>query len=270
MMTPSDLQRMLAAAGYYHGAIDGHLGEKSLAAIDGIVAANVSECSSDPTRWSAKRRMIGAGQLALRGAGFNPGVVDGYAGNRTTGALMLWNHVQSYGRELELDRTPVLAVPSTDFPRQVGCNAFYGEPGGAIESQLVRVELPFTMRIDWNLSQKVSSVRLHRKCAATALVAMRTILEHYGEDELRRLGLDRNAGTYDHRKMRGGSSWSMHAYGCAWDFYAAPNGLTTRCPQALFCRSEYRAFFDIWEAQGWISFGRVIGRDWMHVQAARL
>ena len=46
--------------------------------------------------------------------------------------------------------------------------------------------------------------------------------------------------------------------------------MTTRCPQALFCGHEYRKFFDICEAHGWLSLGRAIGRDWMHVQAATL
>ena len=62
----------------------------------------------------------------------------------------------------------------------------------------------------------------------------------------------------------------MHAYGCAIDHYAAPNGLTTRAPQALFSGKDYVEFFDIWESFGWVSLGRAIGRDWMHIQAARL
>lgn len=269
-MSPSDVQRLLAAAGYYTGAIDGDIGPKSLAAIEAILGAHAAECTSDPARWSATRRLVGAGQLVLRDAGHAPGAIDGYAGNQTAGALMEWNHRQVYGEDLVLDATPTGPPVASDFPKQSGCDAYYGKPGPEVERQLVMVDLPFTMRLDWNLRKDVKRAQLHRRCADSAKAALREILRSYGEGELRRLGLDRNAGTYNPRRMRGGTAWSMHAYGCAWDFYAAPNGLTTRCPQALFCGSEYRKFFDIWEAHGWISLGRAIGRDWMHVQAARL
>lgn len=269
-MSPSDVQRLLAFAGYYTGAIDGDIGPRSLAAIEAILAAHAGECSSDPSKWSASRRLVGAGQLVLMQAGDAPGPIDGYAGNQTIGALVEWNHRQVYGSDLVLDMAPTGPAVASGFPKQSGCDAYYGKPGSAVERQLVMVELPFEMRLDWNLRQKATRVRLHKRCAESAASAMREILRRYGKAELRRLGLDRHAGTYNHRRMRGGSDWSMHAYGCAWDFYAAPNGLTTRCPQALFCGREYRAFFDIWEAHGWISLGRAIGRDWMHVQAARL
>jgi hypothetical protein len=99
---------------------------------------------------------------------------------------------------------------------------------------------------------------------------MTKALQHYGYPKIQELGLNRFAGSYNHRKMRGGSSWSMHAYGCAIDFYAEPNGLRTRCPDALFCGQDYIAWFDIWESVGWTSLGRAIGRDWMHIQAASM
>jgi hypothetical protein len=269
-MTPSDLQRLLAAAGHYTGAIDGDIGLKSLAAIEAMLSTHAAECVSDPSAWSARRRMIGAGQLVLRHAGHAPGAIDGYAGNQTAGALLEWNHRQTYGRDLVLDATPTGPAVDTGFPKQSGCGAYYGKPGPAVERQLVMVDLPFTMRLDWNLPRQVTRVQLHARCADSARSAMQEILRKYGAEELRRLGLDRHAGTYNHRRMRGGTAWSMHAYGCAWDFFAGPNGLTTRCPQALFCGREYRKFFDIWEAHGWLSLGRAIGRDWMHVQAASL
>lgn len=267
------IQRLLAAAKYYDGAIDGIFGPKSLGGINNILARRGGEATTNPARWSGDRRAIGAAQLILKYAGHSPGAIDGYWGNATEGAYLEWEHFVTYGKKLVLDVTPTGAQKkASPFPTQAQCTAFYGAPGvgGAAERQLIMVDLPYAMRIDWNLGQKSVRVRLHQKCADSALKAMREILGHYGEDRLRKLGLDRNAGTYEPRRMRGGANWSMHAYGCAWDFYAAPNGLTTRCPQALFCGEEYKAFFDIWEANGWTSLGRAIGRDWMHVQAASL
>ena len=202
-MTPTELQRLLAASGHYAGAIDGEIGPKSLAAIEAILAAHADDCTSDPSVWSGRRRRIGAGQLALRLAGHAPGPIDGFAGNQTAGALLEWNHRQSYGRDLVLDRTPSGRTIDSAFPKQSECEAYYGHPGPAVERQLVMLELPFAMRLDWNLRRRVSRVQLHARCADSAAAAMKEILRKYGLDELRRLGLDRNAGTYSHRRMRG-------------------------------------------------------------------
>lgn len=268
-MPPADVQRLLAAAGYYNGAIDGHIGPKSLAGIDSILTRRAAECVSDPAKWSAKRRKIGAAQLILKHAGYPVGVIDGYAGNQTTGALLEWQHAQTYGTKLVLDQTPTGAARKapTSFPRQSQATAFFGMPGPTIEREIVQVQIPLPLRIDFSLSQHRRHLNLHAKCADSARGAMEVVVRHYGEKRWRDLGLDRFAGDYVHRPIRGGSSWSQHAYAAALDFYAGPNGLTTRCPQALFCRPDYDAFFDIWEAHGWTSLGRAIGRDWMHVQA---
>lgn len=268
------VQTLLTAAGYLKDQIDGKVGPKTTSAINNVVTRRAGDFSSNPSKWSADRRAIGAAQVILKYARFDPGLIDGYWGNGTQGAYLEWDHYTRTGKQLVLPATPIPGgtPKSSPFPKQSQCPAFYGAAGagGAAEKQLVMIDLPFTMRIDWNLDQKSTRVQLHKKCSDSALAALRAIVQHYGEAELRRLGLDRNAGTYNPRRMRGGTSWSMHAYGCAWDFYAAPNGLNTRCPQALFCKPEYQAFFDIWEAHGWTSLGRAIGRDWMHVQAASL
>lgn len=267
------IQTLLQAAGYYTGNIDGVIGTKSLAGIGLLINRRAAELTTPPGRMSADRRAVAAGQLVLKHAGYPAvGVIDGYWGNATEGAYLEWDHFRRTGKALELEKEPQGSPPPAagTFPRQSGCNAFYGVPGAAVSAQLVMIDLPFPMRLDWALNTTVKRAQLHRKCADSAIVALNRIKDHYGYDRLKSLGLDRTAGTYNHRKMRGGSSWSMHAYGCAWDFYASKNGLTTRCPQALFCKPEYKAWLDAWESVGWVSLGRAIGRDYMHVQAARL
>lgn len=267
------IQTLLDAAGYYNGAIDGILGTKSWAGINLILTNRKAEVVTDPVKLAKDRQAVAAGQLILKHAGYpSVGTIDGYWGNATEGAFLEWDHWRRTGTALTLPRpapSPTPA-PAFAFPRQVDCTKFYGAPGPAIVSQLVMIDLPFPMRIDWNLSQTSKRAQLHKKCADSALVALNKILEHYGYERLRELGLDRTAGTYNHRKMRGGTSWSMHAYGCAWDFYAAPNGLNTKAPKALFSKPEYSAWLDIWESVGWTPLGRAIDRDYMHVQAARL
>lgn len=156
------------------------------------------------------------------------------------------------------------------LPRQADVGTFYGTPGPEIEKQLVMAVLPFRLRLDWALNETVNKVRLHRKCAAPFVAAMTEIFATYGLPKMQALGIDRFAGGYNHRQMRGGPSWSMHAYGCAVDFYAGPNGLKVRCPSALFCKPDYAPFLDIMEKHGWLPAIRLWGADAMHFQMARL
>lgn len=275
-MDAKSIQRLLAASGYYKGGIDGVLGDKSYAAIRNVLSRHEKLCTSDPSKWSKKRQAIGAAQIILKFAGYEPGAIDGYAGVNTEEALRAWDYFRLHQKKEVIDRTPIpsykpTANATTNWPKQKDCPKFYGQPGtSALTSQLRSYTLPLAMRIDWNLSQKTTKVQLHEKCGDSAMRVMEQVVRHYGEAQWRKLGLDRNAGTYNSRKMRGGTSWSMHAYGCAWDFYAAPNGLRVPAPQALFSGEAYKPFFDIWESEGWTSLGRAINRDWMHVQAAYL
>lgn len=271
-------QRLLLAAGYYKGGVDGLYGPKTRDAANVLVTkymAGPKKLIPDSAmKWSAQRRLVAAGQLVLHFAGHEPGAIDGLSGHNTQNALRAWDYAQATGgKKEEIDRTPLpgATVPVSTFPRQVDCTKFYGSPGSAsLEKELVIIESPYAMRLDYALGTVTRKIRLHRLCSDSALRVLSRALDYYGYEKLRELGLDRYAGAYNPRKMRGSNAWSMHAFGCAIDFYAAPNGLTTRCPQALFCGPAYAKFFDLWEEEGWVSLGRAIGRDWMHVQAARL
>ena len=85
-----------------------------------------------------------------------------------------------------------------------------------------------------------------------------------------KLRLDRWGGCLNVRKMRGGSSWSMHAWGIAIDFDPDRNQLKWGRDRAVFARPDYDAWWRCWEDEGWTSLGRTKNYDWMHVQAARL
>ena len=157
-----------------------------------------------------------------------------------------------------------------DLPRQSAVATYYGKPGPEIQSRLAMAVLPFDLRLDWDLAKTTRRVQLHQKCTAPFVAAMSEVFAHYGLPKMRALGIDRFAGGYVHRQMRGGTSWSMHAYGCAVDFYAGPNGLKVRCPNALFCGPDYKPFLDIMESHGWLPAIRLWGADAMHFQMARL
>ncbi|WP_420415934.1 M15 family peptidase [Marinovum algicola] len=264
-MRDSDVQMLLADAGYYKGAIDGIAGAATMAAVE-ITERNAGAASSG---WSRGRRLIAAGQRVLNAQGFEAGAVDGFAGHNTNEALVAWLSSRA-GVNTTVDREPIRTDWPDDIPRQRDVAAYYGRPGDEVRSQLVFIDLPFPLRIDWNLGQAVRRIRVHAKAADQLKASLIQVHDHYGLDRMQALGIDRFAGSYNHRRMRGGSSWSMHAYGCAVDFYAAPNALRMRCPQALFCGAEYRNFLDIMEANQWLPAVRLWGADAMHFQRATL
>ena len=81
-----DVQRLLASANYYAGAIDGVAGPLTMRGV-GIVQRNGGFVWRD---WTDVRRLIGAGQRILAVQGFGPGAIDGRAGPATRAALGAW------------------------------------------------------------------------------------------------------------------------------------------------------------------------------------
>ena len=278
MLPLADLQALLAEANYYRGAIDGLTGPLTRRGVE-IVEQNARQAglawASAAPDWPWDRRYSAAAQTILNALGFEAGVVDGWFGHNSNEARIAWASARA-GTSAAVPRQASPSAVSgklakVDLPRQRECAAFYGEPGtAAIEARMTYARLPFEMRIDWNLRQRTARLRVHEKCAPSLVLALTAAFAEYGEDRFRELGLDRYAGGFNPRRMRGGSSWSMHAYGCAIDIYAAPNALRMRCPEALFCGPEYRPFLDIMEDHGWLPAIRLWGGDAMHFQQARL
>lgn len=265
------LQMLLASCGHYDGGIDGVLGPITRTAIRVVEAKHATAYIFDPTTTFENRRETAAAQACLNELSFDCGAVDGWEGVNTVEALNAYLFQQTNGRAEEINRTPLPnPVGGGTIPKQSEVGTVYGTPGPTVESRLVTLRFPFQFRIDWNLRQKTDKIRVHRDCAPQLEKALTDVHAHYGEARWRELGLDRYAGAYNHRKMRGSDNWSMHAYGCAIDFFAEPNGLRTRCPDALFCGSEYKDFLDIMEANDWLPAVRLWGKDAMHFQRARL
>lgn len=271
-----DQQRLLVASGYYNGRVDGILGPQTIKAAHTIVARHPTQLTGDPGTWSDARLVVAACQLILLFAGHEPGAIDGLVGHNTREAYASWFEKTTTGKVTIVPRTPVKGYQPVKgvFPNQAGMSAFYGKPGlpgskeeRAMQARLVSFDLPFAFRLDYDRNTPVRSIRLHELCVVSAEAAINEAIRHYGRDEFVRLELDCFAGGYNPRHMRGGKSFSVHAYGAATDWSAAKNGLHMRAPQAQFSSEVYKAYFDIWEAYGWTSLGRAIGRDWMHIQA---
>ncbi len=198
------------------------------------------------------------------------GPVDGFWGPQTQYAFELLQHRENYGDWPPLWRDWVL--PNTNpnnWPdeNEAALTAFYGPPCN--EAALVNVDLPYTMRLAWDLNTSLNRIRCHNKVADSVRRVLTAALQHYGNQQLRELRLDRFGGCYNPRRKRGGSAWSTHAWGIALDFDPDRNQLSWGRDRATLARPEYERWWQLWEAEGWVSLGRKANYDWMHVQAAR-
>jgi hypothetical protein len=142
----------------------------------------------------------------------------------------------------------------------------YGKPNETGEGYLTTILLPYPMKLAWDLDTKVSKMRCHKLAAEPFLNVFNDLLAHYGLTEIERLGIDLFGGCFNYRKMRGGTSWSTHAWGIAIDLDPARNKLKETAKTARFARPEYQPMIDIFYRHGFISLGIEENRDWMHFQ----
>lgn len=270
-METRHLQMLLASTGDYDGGIDGAYGPVSHAAVLAVEGRHAQDYTFDPTTTTDHRRKTACAQACLNQLGHEAGLVDGWFGVNTTEALNAYLFITTNGQEEVIPREPQQNfTPPGTIPHQNEVNTVYGDPETQVPHRLTRIELPFKLGIDWNMRQSTNKITVHRDCAASLEAALIAVRAHYGEAEMARLGINRYAGAYNKRRIRGGSAWSMHAYGCAIDFHAAPNGLRTRCPEALFCGAAYQPFLDIMQDHEWLPAIRLWGADAMHFQRARI
>ena len=254
------LQIIAAYSGLYGGPIDGLLTS---------IPPSVFVQAGGPVNLLGQRHVAAAIQALLnRNEIFDrPVTVDGYWGNETEARWLEFSAILFGGGKLQLFQPEIKApVKQGLFPTIMQREAFYGKPE-TIEAQLVYVTSPYELVLGYNPREKLTRFRMHPLCATNTAIALKQILAHYGEKQIVALKLNVFDGSYNFRRMRGGNNWSSHAFGCAIDWYAAKNGLTTRAPDAVFSGDQYKPFFDIWASNGFRSLGRVIGRDWMHVEA---
>lgn len=210
--------------------------------------------------WVPPRRAIAALQIMLRNAGLEVGEVDGYYGAATRHALEAFKG-RAFVRPPEEPRD--IAV---QWPKQSECTRYFGPVG---ENQ-ASVQLPYKMKIAWDLKSTITQFSCNRKVVAPLTEVFTKTLEVYGQDKISQLGLDLFGGCLNVRKMRGGSSWSMHSWGIAVDLDPDRNQLQWGRDRARFARPEYEQFWQIVEATGATSLGRARNYDWMHFQYARL
>lgn len=144
--------------------------------------------------------------------------------------------------------------------------ARYGRPDQA-GTYLVSVLMPFPLRLAWDTSTVVRSIRCHEKEASRVRAIFEEILKVYGPVQVKEMGIDLFGGCFNFRQMRGGSDWSKHSWGTAIDLDPARNQLHETKATARFARPEYGPMIDAFEKHGWASLGRMRNFDFMHFEA---
>lgn len=177
---------------------------------------------------------------------------DGIIGAQTVRALM---------KALDIHEAPVWP---TQAEVRKGTSRF-GKPGN--EALLESIVPPYPLLFE---GKPVRSIRVHQAVALHVQQALREVLEHYGLEEIHRLGLDLYGGSYNYRSTAAGKALSMHAWGIALDFAPETNAYSMKKPRATLSRTECDAWWRIWESHGAVSLGRECDYDWMHLQFARL
>jgi hypothetical protein len=144
--------------------------------------------------------------------------------------------------------------------------AKYGKPTETGSAYLTTIICPYPLRIAWDTDTTTTRVRCHRLIADKLLAVFNDILSHYGSARIKELGIDLFGGCFNFRRMRGGSSWSKHAWGIAIDLDPARNTLKETKRTARFARPEYKPMIDIFYKHGFISLGVEKDYDWMHFE----
>ena len=142
----------------------------------------------------------------------------------------------------------------------------YGVPSETGVEYLVTLNLPYPMRLAWDLETSVTRMRVHKLVKDNFDRVFKDLLAHYGYEKLKELGIDLFGGCFAYRKMRGGSAWSKHSWGIAIDLDPARNTLKETSRTARFARPEYQPMIDIFYKNGFIGLGKEKNYDWMHFE----
>ncbi|MEP0701260.1 MAG: hypothetical protein ABJC67_07935 [Lentilitoribacter sp.] len=149
---------------------------------------------------------------------------------------------------------------------QVDLLEFYGNPRD--DSQLVRVQTPYSMQISFLPGKHRSFLWAHQKVADSLASVLNRVHEHYGDKGIERLGLNVFGGDHVDRQMTGANRWSTHAYGIAFDFDPQNNAYQWSRKKARFAHPVYDDWWTFWKDEGWFALGPELDFDFMHIQAA--
>jgi len=139
--------------------------------------------------------------------------------------------------------------------------AFYGEAGD--EDNLVSITFPYPM---YYAGKLVTKTRCHKKVADSLLRVLTSIGDRWGNWRGVMEEAEDYGGCYNFRLKRGGTSYSLHAYGAAIDLDADDNQFRDSWPMKADMPLEIMEEF---AKEGWIAAGAFWGYDSMHFQATQ-
>lgn len=264
-------QKKLAASGA--APASGALDPQTIALLDAVLEQRKKELSSKHRAkilgGDGARKVTAYIQLLAQDVGVDPGPIDGLWGPGTQYAFESLLHLEETGSlpPLWRDEVPSRANPHGWPPEnEAKLNRFYGQPG----TNQITITVPYPHFLSWDRSAKLTRIGCHKKVGPSIQRVLEKVRAHYGPAGIRDLRLDVFGGCFNKRRKRGGSSWSMHAWGIALDYDPDNNQLKWGRDRATFARPAYDKWWQCWEEEGWASLGRLRNFDWMHVQAARL
>lgn len=219
-------------------------------------------------------------QDRLNCLGFGPLVVDGKAGTKTTNEIKKFQAANKLIADgIAGDKTLALLFaakgPATNNayvrPKRTPLTtaqirAKYGAPGD--NKNFVTIELPYPMRVAWDLKTSITKMMCHKLVATNFKAAFAEILATYGLAKIQQLGIDLYGGCYNFRQMRGGSDWSRHSWAIALDLDAERNQLKWGKDKAQFAKPEYKDLIDIMYKHGFLNLGVEKNYDFMHFEIA--
>lgn len=267
------LQKFLQDEGHYKGgALDGKMGPQTHKA----VLAIMKEYGISTTGWTKSRSLIALEQLYYKSLKIEVGSIDGKVGPQTRYAREVFESKQTTTWRDTADKIaevvqpkPVVTIKSVSslkWPTQAQCTSFYGKVG----TNQVQAIMPYPLRLSWDLKTKVTKFSCHKLVKESIERVFNRTIDYYGYEKIKELRLDLWGGCLNVRKMRGGSSYSMHSWGIAIDMDPDRNQLNMTWKQASFSKSEYKIWNQFWYDEGAINLGIERNYDSMHYQFARL
>jgi len=131
----------------------------------------------------------------------------------------------------------------------------YGKANITGKDYLTIIQLPYPMKLAWDLDTTVTRMSCHKLVANNFKNVFDDLLYYYGERHLEELKIDIFGGCFQYRKMRNGNSWSLHSWGIAIDLFPEENGLKTPFNESTFSEPEYKPMIDIFYANNFINLG---------------
>jgi hypothetical protein len=184
---------------------------------------------------------------------------DGIIGNKTISRLKLVTSNNKYGiLDASGNIKPRYLLPHYS-QRQM--EAAWGNPGDTSKHE--RFTLPYDMKLSWDTKTTVSSITMNKDCGLRLMLALDICLKHYGIAKISKMRLDHFGGSYNLRRMRGGSEWSSHAYAASIDINTLGNPFRARPIKTDIVKAEYEFFCNTMVKQGF----KTLEFDLMHWQS---